>query len=154
MQIVGAKITNGKALEKALVQAFETWAKEDINEAHWEDQFRDMDKWGHSPLTIRANGEEVGSPRDIYDLGNLYQSGVDSFTLQSSSKAVEARWHWDARNRSGEEYAIYVHEGEGTNYPYPRSFTDAISEPRAFWLRAPGRALKLQVQAALDKLSQ
>lgn len=154
MNIVGAKITNVKSLEMALVQAFETWAKEDINEAHWDDQFRDMDKWDHSPLTIRANGEEVGSPRDIYDLGNLYQSGINSFKLERTNNTVEAKWHWDAKNNSGKEYAMYVHEGEGTNYPYARPFTDAISEPRAFWLRAPGRALKLQMQTALDGLNK
>jgi len=152
MQIVGAKLVKAHLLEQALAKAFEQWADEDINEAHWDDQFKDMGKWRHSPLTVRANGEEVGSPRDIYDLGRLYDSGKESFTIEKSRTSIEAKWHWDAKNRSGQEYAYYVHEGLGTNYPYARPFTDAISEPRAFWLRAPGRALKLRMQTALTAL--
>jgi hypothetical protein len=152
MAVTGARIIGGEDFEKALTRAFQAWTKEDINDAFWDDQFK-KEKWEHSPLTIRKNGEPVGSPRDIYDLGNLYQSGVDSYKYESSSQTAEARWHWDAKNNSGKEYAIYVHEGWGTNDPYDRRFTDDVSD-MAFSFRKPiGKALLLRVKAALTALN-
>ena len=152
MAVTGARIIGGDDLEKALIRAFQQWTKEDINEAFWDDQFKE-DRWEHSPLTQRANGDTVGSPRDIYDLGNLYKSGVDSYKFQSSTSAAEASWGWNAKNRSGEEYAMYVHEGTGTNFTYPRAFTDDVSD-MAFSFRKPiGRALLSRVETALTGLN-
>lgn len=149
---IAVRIIGQKSLENALISAFETWLDEDINGAHWNDQFTD-EKWKHSPLTRRENGDIVGSPRDIYDLGALYESGIRSFKLVKSSNLVEASWHWDAKNRSGEEYAWYVHEGKGTNNPYARPFTDDISIPATFNRKGPGRALKLRLTTALSQLN-
>jgi hypothetical protein len=152
MAVTGARIIGGDDLERALIRAFQIWTEEDINNAFWDDQFKE-EKWKHSPLTIRKNGEQVGSPRDIYDLGNLYQSGVNSYKYNSSSQAAESRWHWDAKNSSGKEYAIYVHEGLGTNDPYERRFTDDVSD-MAFSFRKPiGKALLSRVEAALTGLN-
>lgn len=152
MAIVNATIINAKRIEQALINAFEQWATEDINDTHWKDQFQE-EKWKHSPLTVRANGEQVGSPRDIYDLGNLYRSGKESYDSKRTDNGAEASWHWDAKNRSGKEYAWYVHEGLGTNDPYPRKFTDDISIAASFFRKAPGKAFLLRAQAALDKIS-
>ena len=122
-----------------------------MNGAFWDDQFKE-EKWRHSPYTERENGDTVGSPRDIYDLGNLYDSGVNSYKYQSSATGASADWHWDAKNRSGEEYAWYVHNGQGTNYPYPRRFTDDISFKFSF-RRPVGKALQSRVQTALNALN-
>ena len=138
-------------LEKALLDAFETWAEEDINDAHWDDQFRDMGRWKYDGVTERANGEVVTSPRDIYDLGELYRSGVESFRFDRASNGATANWHWDATNKKGQEYAWYVHEGLGRNAT-PRRFTDDISIPSSFFRKGPGRALVLRTQAELNKL--
>ena len=152
MAVVGASFIGGNSLEKALMKAFQEWTEEDINDAFWDDQFRE-EKWKHSPLTVRKNGETVGSPRDIYDLGALYQSGVNSYKYGSSSQMAEARWHWDAKNSSGKEYAVYVHEGWGTNDPYDRRFTDDVSD-MAFSFRKPiGKALLSRVETALAVLN-
>lgn len=145
-----AKIINQQLIEKALLDAFSQWAEDDINDAHWDDQFKE-DKWKYGNITKRKNGEEVGSPRDIYDLGDLYRSGVESFTLTIEANRARANWHWDAKNQSGEEYAWYVHEGRGTNVT-ARPFTDDISIPSSFFFKAPGRALQLRVQQHLDSI--
>jgi hypothetical protein len=149
MAIVGASITNTKAIENALIKAFETWAKEDINEAHWDDEFKN-DFWNYDGETRRKNGEVVDSPRDIYDLGLLYESGIKSFDPQRTSTGAEASWHWDAKNSSGKEYAWYVHEGRGTNVT-ARPFTDSISIPSSFFRKAPGMAFMLRVQTSMDQ---
>lgn len=152
MALVGAKITNIQAIEKALMDAFEEWASDDINDAHWEDQFRE-DKWNYGNITRRKSGQTVGpEPRDIYDLGELYRSGVESLRLERSSTNIAAKWHWDATNSSGREYAWYVHEGLGTNIE-PRPFTDDISIAASFFRKAPGRALKNRVGQHLAKIN-
>jgi hypothetical protein len=151
MAIVGATLVNAKAIENALINAFERWAQEDINEAHWEDQFKD-DFWEYDGETKRKNGQVVDSPRDIYDLGELYESGVNSFRLQRSTPGVIADWHWDAKNSSGKEYAWYVHEGRGTNIT-ARPFTDDISIAPSFYRKAPGMAFVLRAQSALNEIS-
>ena len=151
MAIVGATLVNAKAIENALINAFEQWAREDINEAHWEDQFKD-DFWQYDGETRRKNGQVVDSPRDIYDLGELYESGINSFRLQRSTPGVTADWHWDAKNSSGREYAWYVHEGQGTNIT-ARPFTDDISIAPSFYRKAPGMAFMLRVQSALNEIS-
>jgi hypothetical protein len=84
-------------------------------------------------------------------LGELYQSGVDSFKLNRTPNGTEANWHWNATNSSGEEYAWYVHEG--TNKMQGRPFTDDISVAPAFFRKAPGKALLRQVQQSLSQLS-
>ena len=145
-----ARIVNQKLIEEALLNAFDKWAKEDINEAHWDDQFKDMGKWSWDGETRRKNGEVVDSPRDIYDLGDLYESGVKSFKLNRTSNGTEASWHWDATNSSGEEYAWYVHESTDTMKGRP--FTDDISMPSSFFRKGPGKALLRQVQDALSLL--
>jgi hypothetical protein len=150
MAIVGASITNVKAIENALIKAFEKWAEEDINDAHWDDQFK-SDRWKYDGETVRKNRETVGSPRDIYDLGELYKSGKESFEAQRTIAGAEANWHWDAKNSSGREYAWYVHEGLGTNQT-ARPFTDDIAIASSFFRKPPGKALTLQVQTALDEI--
>jgi hypothetical protein len=151
MPAVNAVIIGQELIEKALIDAFETWAEEDINDAHWEDQFKE-DKWQYDNETKRKNGDIVTSPRDIYDLGKLYESGVKSYRFQRSTDGAEANWHWDAKNSSGEEYAWYVHEGKGTNVT-ARPFTDDISIPSSFFFKAPGKALKRRVTQYLDQLN-
>jgi len=154
MAIVGAKLINPESIENALVQAFETWVKEDINKKHWDEQFKNMSKWdydlGDKP-TVRKNGEVVDSPRDIYDLGLLYQSGIDSSVIENTGAMVTANWHWDAKNTSKKEYAIYVHEGRGSNTT-ARPFTDDISVASSFFLKAPGINFRLLVSKAMAAL--
>ena len=71
-------------------------------------------KWQYPPpATKRKSGEIAGNPRDIYDLGKLYESGKRSFSVTRDASEIQASWHWDAKNLSGEEYAWFVHEGEG-----------------------------------------
>jgi hypothetical protein len=152
MAIVGAKLINPESIENALVQAFETWVKEDINDAHWDDQFKNMAKWDYDNETRRKNGEVISTPqRDIYDLGLLYQSGIDSSVIENTGAMVTADWHWDAKNTSGQEYATYVHDGRGTNIT-ARPFTDDISVASSFFLKAPGKAFKLRVGKAMAAL--
>lgn len=152
MAIVGAKLINPESIENALVQAFETWVKEDINDAHWDDQFKNMAKWDYNNETRRKNGEVITTPqRDIYDLGLLYQSGIDSSVIENTGTMVTADWHWDAKNTSGQEYATYVHDGRGTNIT-ARPFTDDISVASSFFLKAPGMAFKLRVRKAMAAL--
>jgi hypothetical protein len=147
-----AKLINAKTIENALVQAFETWVKEDINDAHWDDQFKNMARWDYDNETRRKNGEVISTPRrDIYDLGLLYQSGIDSSVIENTGAMVTANWHWDATNASGKEYATYVHDGLGTNVT-ARPFTDDISVASSFFLKAPGKAFKLRVSKAMAAL--
>ena len=154
MAIVGAKLINPESIENALIQAFETWVKEDINKKHWDEQFKNMSRWdydmGDKP-TVRKNGEVVDTPRDIYDLGFLYKSGIDSSVIENTGEMVTANWHWDAKNTSGQEYATYVHDGRGSNTT-ARPFTDDISVASSFFLKAPGMAFKLRVRKAMAAL--
>jgi hypothetical protein len=150
--IVSGKIHNSAALEKALASAFKKWAKEDINEAHWDDQFREMGRWKYDNETKRKNGEVVGNPRDIYDYGLLYESGVESFKINESPSVIEASWHWDAKNSSGQEYAWYVHYGKGTNVD-ARPFTNDIAIPSSFFYKGPGKALVRRIGAELKVLN-
>ena len=146
-----ASLNGLNRIEQALAKAFENWTEQDINDAFWDDQFKE-DKWDHSPFTTRRNGDTVGSPRDIYDLGALYESGKQSYKLTNSAGNLTARWHWDAKNNSSKEYAEYVHEGTGTNAGYPRKFTDDLSI--AFSFRKPvAKAFVLRVQAELNALN-
>lgn len=150
---ISAKIIGQALIERALVNAFEQWANEDVNDKHWKYQFQDR-LWTYPNVTTRKNTDVVGpGPRDIYDLGNLYESGVNSFRLESSPNGAVASWHWDAKNSSGEEYAWYVHEGEGTNIA-ARKFTDDISIEASFFLKTPGMNLLGRVKQHLKTLRQ
>lgn len=147
-----AVLLNAQAIEKSLVEAFSKWASIDVNQTHWREQFTDMSKWKYDGETKRkSGGPPVGSPRDIYDLGRLYESGVNSFSLNYNGGVVEASWHWDAKNSKGIEYANYVHEGTGTNKT-ARPFTDDVAVASSFFLKTPGMALKLRVSQALASL--
>jgi hypothetical protein len=148
MTTAASRIINQSKLVTALANAFETWAKEDIDDAHWDDQFKDMSRWRWFGETRRRNGETVESPRDIYDLGTLHESREYSFS-KNSSKA-EASWHWGAVNSSGQEYAYYVHYG--TKFTRARPFTNDIAIASSFLRKAPGMALVRQMQAALNSL--
>ena len=154
MAIFGGNVINGHLIENALIAAFETWVEEDINKKHWDEQFKNMSKWdydmGDKP-TLRKNGEVVDSPRDIYDLGLLYKSGIKSSVVENTGTMVTANWYWDAKNTSGKEYAIYVHEGLGSNTT-ARPFTDDIAFAPNFFLKAPGIRFKMRVREALSKL--
>lgn len=151
MAIIHAQIIGVEKIERAMLQAFAKWSKEDINEAHWDDQFKDMGRWAYDGETRRKNKEVVESPRDIYDLGLLYESGIQSFNVTIGTSEARANWHWNATNSSGKEYAWYVHEGRGTNVT-ARKFTDDISFPSSFFRKAPGMALLSRMQTALNGL--
>ena len=128
--IVGAKIVGMKLLEAKLQAAFETWTRFEVND-YFQDQFN-TEKWKYPNVTFRKNRSTVGpEPRDIFDLGDLYRSGRDSFTITQGSNDVTASWDWDAQNSSGRRYAYYVHEGEGTNVA-PRRWTDPLMSPDLF----------------------
>ena len=151
MAIVNAKIINAKAIEKALLDAFKEWSEKDINDKHWKYQFQER-KWDYDGITVRKSGEIVGpEPRNIYDLGALYDSGVRSYSFSLGSSQAQANWHWDATNGSGKEYASAVHYG--TKFMDGRPFTDDISLPSSFFLKQPGKDLLSRVQTALDSIS-
>ena len=153
MAIFGGNVINGHLIENALIAAFETWVEEDINQRHWDEQFKNMSKWpydmGDKP-TVRKNGQTVDSPRDIYDLGLLYKSGLKT-VFEDTGTMVTANWHWDAKNTKGKEYAWYVHEGIGSNTT-ARPFTDDIAFAPTFFLKAPGIRFKMRVREELAKL--
>lgn len=132
--ILGATVSNAKILEAQLVEAFAQWAREDVNE-YFKEQFTEP-VWPYSRTTTRKNPsapiKEAGSPRDIFDYGDLYESGRESFTITQGGVDITASWHWDAQNSSGRPYAYYVHEGEGTNYGNPRRWTDVFAVKAKF----------------------
>jgi hypothetical protein len=139
-----AQLVNGKAIENALVKAFEDWAREDVNDAHWDDQFRDMDQWDWPNETVRRNRQVVDSPRDIYDLGDLYKSGVESFMLTTTRNAATASWQWN-------EYGYYVHYG--TRFMPGREFTSDISIAASFLRKPVGKAFMLRLHEAFGSIS-
>ena len=146
--VVGAKLINAKVIETKLAQAFEEWAREDINDAYWDQEFGDK-KWSYSNTTYRKNTEIVTEPRDIYDLGKLYESGRESFSITQGDLDVTASWNWDAKNSSGGGYAWYVHEGLSTNVE-PRRWTDELQEPARFDASELKKALKSRIKVAFE----
>jgi hypothetical protein len=147
--IVGAKIVGMKILEAKLQAAFETWARFEVND-YFRDQFL-TEKWDYPGVTFRKNGETVGpGPRDIYDLGELYKSGVKSFVTTDDTNGVTASWDWDAKNSSEKLYAYYVHEGQGTNVA-PRRWTDALASPSVFLSSNLSKSLKARITTALRR---
>ena len=151
---LSASFGNEDAIIKALSDAFTQWAEEDINETHWREQFLERE-WKYDGKTKRKNPSapvrDAGNPRDIYDFGKLYESGVESFSLAFTGAGIRASWHWDAKNSSGREYAWYVHEGQGTNKD-ARKFTDDIAIAASFFLKKPGMALQRRVTLSLNGL--
>lgn len=145
MASINTTIVNIRVLEQALLNAFEAWAAEDINDRHWEAQFLDMGRWKYKNPTMRRNGELVGSPRDIYDLGALYESGRESYTIAMAPLQATASWQWL-------DYGYNVHYGTGNNAT-ARPFTDDIALAASFFRREPGKALVRRVQASLDKIN-
>ena len=110
--IVGGQFINPERIVNKLEQAFKIWATEDLDDGYFEDQFKD-DKWQYPGYTRRKSGESAGTVRNIYDLGELYQSGKESFKITQGTNDITASWNWDAKNDSGNTYAEYVHEGGG-----------------------------------------
>lgn len=144
--IVGGEFINPQKLEQKLVKAFETWTRFDVND-YFRDQFLE-DKWSYDGETERKNGETVGSPRNIFDLGELYRSGRDSFSISQGSMDVTASWDWDAKNDSGGGYAWYVHEGLSTNLT-PRPWTDVFQQRDLFKGSNVSKELRARIRTAL-----
>jgi hypothetical protein len=155
MAVISAKIIGLKQIEQALRDAFEDWTRDDINDRLWEKEFKRAD-WEYDGMTTRENPaafiKEAGMLRDIYDYGNLMQSGIESYKYEFSTNGASANWHWDAKNRSGREYAYYVHEGEYTNQT-ARPFTDRVSDAKFSFMSDIGLSLLDRVQAKLTALN-
>ena len=151
--IVGAKITGGEFWEKKLQEAFKEWAEDDVNGDYWDEQFGSK-IWDYPGSTIRKNTETI-SPgnRDIYDLGKLYESGVESFKTTDGNNSVTASWDWDAKNSTGNLYAYYVHEGaeKAGNNLVPRKWTDALVVPSLFAQSELSKLLEKRITSALSR---
>jgi hypothetical protein len=136
-------------LEAKLTKAFETWARFDVND-YFRDQFLE-DKWDYDGETQRKSGEFVGpEPRNIFDLGDLYRSGRDSFKIEQGGVDITASWDWDAKNSSGRGYAWYVHEGLSTNIE-PRQWTDIFQQRDLFSQSGVSKELRSRIRTALNK---
>jgi hypothetical protein len=146
--IVGGEFINPEALVKKLSKAFETWSRFDVND-HFRNEFLE-EKWPYDGETKRKNGDTVGSPRDIFDLGELYRSGRDSFSITQGGMDVTALWNWDAKNDSGRGYAWYVHEGLSTNLA-PRQWTDTFQQQDLFDSGQVSKDLKMRIRTAFSK---
>lgn len=146
--IVGGTILNSKLLEAKLVKAFETWTQFDAND-YFRSQFIE-DKWPYPGETERKSGEIARNPRNIFDLGDLYRSGRDSFKITQGSMDVTASWDWDAKNSSGRGYAWYVHEGLSTNLA-PRQWTDVFQQQDLFNQSNVSKELRSRIRTALNK---
>lgn len=141
-----ARIIGTKALEKALLSAFQQWTEDDVNGEYWREKFEEQYPYP-GPPTLRKNGEVVGNPRDILDTEALYDSGVDSYRYASAPNGAEANWHWNAKNSSGEEYAWFVHEGQGPHSREPRRWTDELASEYLF----EGSEIQSRLMARIDQ---
>jgi hypothetical protein len=108
-------------LEGAFGRVFERamdWAEEDFRKEI------EAPKWTWPNKTMRANGSEADTVRDIVDLGGLRDSQKREDFGQERTVFV-----WTG---GGKEYALYVHDGytaKGGRRMPARPFTDnAISE--------------------------
>jgi hypothetical protein len=149
---IGAKIIGAKLLEKKIQKAFETWARFEVND-YFRDQFT-TPKWDYPGVTVRKNKDTVGpEPRDIFDLGNLYKSGRDSFVITEGFDDVTASWDWDARNSSGGLYAYYVHEGsiKAGNNLRPRQWTDVLVDRDLFLSSNLSKSLEARIKTAFRR---
>ena len=151
MAVANARIIGGAAIEQALINAFEIWTREDVDKKHWDEQFGNMNRWEwpSGNETKRKNTEVVRSPRDIYDLGLLYEQR--NYKYEKGRDSATAHWYWNATNSKGTEYASYVHNG--TKTMDGRAFTDDISIPSSFFLKQPGKDLLARVSIALEELN-
>ena len=86
--IVGGELINPDQIVNKLTKAFETWANIDVND-YFRNEFLE-DKWPYEGETKRKNGQIVGSPRDIFDLGDLYRSGRESFSITQGGIDITA----------------------------------------------------------------
>jgi hypothetical protein len=146
--IIGGELINPGNIENKLIKAFETWTRFDVND-YFRNQFLE-DKWNYDGETERKSGEVVTSPRNIFDLGDLYRSGRDSFSISQGGVDITASWDWDAKNSSGRGYAWYVHEGLGTNLS-PRQWTDVFQQKDLFGSSQVSKDLKMRIRTALSK---
>lgn len=146
--IVGGTVINASNLEKKIANAFETWAKLDVND-YFREQFLN-EKWPYDGVTLRKSGQTVGSPRDIFDLGDLYRSGRDNFSITQDGVDITASWNWDAKNSSGRGYAWYVHEGLSTNLA-PRPWTDVFQQKDLFNSSRVSKDLKMRIRNVLNR---
>lgn len=126
-----ARIIGTKAIEQLLLDAFREWTESDVNKEYWRDKFEEKYQYG-GPPTLRKNGDIVGDPRDILDTEALYESGVESYRYTANDNGAEAGWHWNALNSSGDEYAWFVHEGQGPYSREPRRWTDELASEFLF----------------------
>ena len=149
--VAGASLHNSKSLETQLIAAFTDWVEKEVNNDYMKEQFR-TDIWPYDAVTRRKNGALVGrGKRDIYDLGNLYRSGQRSFQVNSGPSEVTASWHWDAKNSSGDEYAWYVHEGQGPHSIEPRRWTDELAVPSLFARSPLKKALEANITLKMSR---
>lgn len=151
--IAGGTIKNTDGLVAKLAAAFETWATDDIQKDYWDEKFRDMDAWEYGRETQRKNGDLIPEGRrDIYDLGTLYESGLDSFNIRQEGSTIVASWTWDATNpKNGYHYAVDVHEGLGTSGGYPRPWTDELASPALFEASDVRLVLKRRIKTAFGR---
>lgn len=142
-----ARFVGTEQIEQALLAAFEEWASDDVNNEYWREEFFSR-KWQYDGTTVRKNGETAGpGPRNIVDLENLYDSGVRSFRFERSADGAEAKWHWNATNSSGEEYAWFVHEGQGPHSRTARPWTDELASEWLFGMSE----IKGDLMEAIDR---
>lgn len=141
-----ARIIGTKALEKALLSAFQQWTEDDVNGEYWRERFEDEYSY-EGPPTQRKNGEIARDPRNILDTEELYDSGVESYRYQENVNGAEANWHWNAKNASGEEYAWFVHEGRGPHSREPRRWTDELASEYLF----EGSEIQGRLMARIDQ---
>jgi hypothetical protein len=144
-----ARIIGVKQLEQALLNAFEEWTRDDVNGRYWKEKFQEKYRYP-GPPTIRKNGETVGNPRDIIDTEALYDSGVKSYEYREGGAGAEANWHWDAKNASGDEYAWYVHEGQGPYSRAARPWTDEMASEYLFETSEIKRDLMMAIDRHLN----
>lgn len=104
----------GRVFEKAV-----SWAEVDFQQEFI------ASKWRWEGKTRRKNGETVGSPRDIIDMGDLMQSQTRE---QQDENTIDIVW----TGRAGEEpYASFIHDGwtSKSNKRLPgRPWTDSTIE--------------------------
>lgn len=112
-----AKIDVSK-LNRAVQKAFDATV-ELLSDAF--DNAMTAEEWEWDGVTVRRNGDVVGSPRDIVDQEELINSKV----VARSSDGNGAEFTWEA------DHALQVHEGgttkTGKNYP-ARPWTEKALE--------------------------
>lgn len=112
-------------LERAFGRVFESamdWAEEDFKKEIMAEKWPEGTAWPNP--TKRQNGQTVGSPRDIVDLGGLLRSQKREDFGQETTVFT-----WTGEDRGGGEqaYALEVHDGyvsKGGNRMPARPFTD------------------------------